>query len=408
MRVGKRIESKTSRKVRKTYDKFPYPAVARIGQFDRAWPIAPMEWIDAMWQPDHPVPRRILIAGCGTGNEAFAFRRRFAHAEITAVDFSQRSVSLARKRQREFSHSKKILFLCCDLNDRRFRGIVGGRFDFISCHGVLSYLPSPERALENLADCMEPGGAFYVGVNGSEHPSERWRQTLPKFGFDLDNFADGSRLRRTLRLHDALTRHPIDVVAEKGPEFLAGDLFGPIISNHSLARWVAMCRRFGFRLAGSYQAHHSLRRALNEGLCDLLIPRSRAETHTLAEMISPSGFHSLVFTRKPEAPIPWLVPNALKHCPVSATELYTWRSPRRTRRWQTLRPLTIRSRPTNTLVHLRVPEWVLEILREENTGRSISSIFGETRPAISPQSLRKYLYSLYLLGLINLRPAKAN
>ena len=74
-----------------------------------------------------------------------------------------------------------------------------------------------------------------MGVNGSEHPSERWRQTLPKFGFDLDKPADGSRLRRTLRLHDALTRHPIDVVAEKGPEFLAGDLFGPIISQ-SLAR----------------------------------------------------------------------------------------------------------------------------------------------------------------------------
>ena len=49
MRVRKRIESKTSRKVRKTYEKFPYPAVAGIGQFDRVWPIAPMEWIDTVW-----------------------------------------------------------------------------------------------------------------------------------------------------------------------------------------------------------------------------------------------------------------------------------------------------------------------------------------------------------------------
>ena len=359
-----------------------------------------------MSQPDHPVPRRILIAGCGTGNEAFAFRRRFPHAEITAVDFSQRSINLARKRQREFSRSKKIRFLCCDLNDRRFRRIVGGRFDFISCHGVLSYLQSPERALENLADSLEPGGALYVGVNGPEHFSEKWRQTLPEFGFDLDHFKDGSRLRRVLRLHDALTRHPIDVVAGEGPEFLASDLFGPIISNHSLARWVAICRRFGLHLSGSYQAHHSLRRTLNEGLCDLLIPRSRAEVHALAEVISPSVFHSLVFTRKPEAPIPWLVPGALQRCAVSATRLYTWRSPRRTQRWQTLRSLTIRSKSTNALVHLRVPEWVIEILRKGNTGRSITSIFGETMPAISTQSLQKYLYSLYLLGLINLRPDK--
>jgi SAM-dependent methyltransferase len=356
-----------------------------------------------MWQPDWAVPKRILIAGCGTGSEAFAFRRRFPNAEITGIDFSSRSIKIARKLQDQSRSRKKIRFLHGDIAKDQLNKITGGKFDLISCHGVLSYIPRPERALDNLADCMRPNGAMYLGVNGIEHFSEKWRRSLSVFGFNLNSFEDGLHLRKILKLHDALTGNRIGAIANRGPEYLASDLFGAMISNRSLAHWSTLCRRSGFYLLGSYLPHRFVRHALNNDLYDLFVPRSRAEVHEVIEQIAPSSFHYLVFGRRPETNPPWLASERLKRCRVFGTKIYPQHWPKRTNSWRRLRQLTIRSKPTNTLVELRVPEWVAEILRQSSTGKSVSVILAEA-PAISAQSVRKHLYLLYLLALINLRP----
>src|SRR5205807_6113298 len=105
------------------------------------------------------------------------FRRRFPDAEITGIDFSERSIAVAKKLQRDF-HRKAIRFLSGDLTSNQFKKMARGPFDFISCHGVVSYIPHPERALRNLAGCLSPEGALYLGVNGAQHYSENWRRAL--------------------------------------------------------------------------------------------------------------------------------------------------------------------------------------------------------------------------------------
>ena len=404
MKVRARTNTDVSRRVRETYEKLPYPAVGKTKQLGRAWRIAPMEWIDAMWHPDFPAPRRILVAGCGTGNEAFAFHRRFPDAEITGVDFSSRSVNIAQKLQKKIPQSKRIRFLRGDLTKPGLRNIVGRKFDFVSCHGVLSYIPSPEKVLRNLSDCLTPNGALYLGVNGVGHFSEKWRQSLSEFGFDLNRFEGGWHLRQILRLHDALSGYRVGTIANQGPEYLASDLFGPMISNRSLAHWTALCRRSGLYLLGSYLAHRSLREALNRDLYDLFIPRSRAHIHEMVEQIAPSSFHYLVFTRRAETKHPWLTPDVLKRCRISATKIYSKLWPKRTNSLKAMRSLIVKSKPTNTLVELQVPEWVVEILRQSDAEKSVSEILGKALSKISGQSLRKHLYLLYLLALINLRP----
>ncbi len=404
MRLRARSDINVSRQVRNTYEELPYPAVSKTARLGRAWRIAPIEWIDAMWQPDLPAPRQILVAGCGTGNEAFAFCRHFPNAEVTAVDFSSRSIKIARQLQQRLSQPKRVRFLCADLITSPLRKVVRDKFDLVSCHGVLSYVPRPEKALHNLVDCMTPNGALYLGVNGVGHFSEKWRQSLARFGFDLNRFEDSSRLRQILRLHDALTGFSIGTIANQGPEFLASDLFGPMISNRRLAYWTALCRQCGLYFSGSYLAHQSLRQALNNDLYDLFIPRSRAEAHQLVEQISPSSFHYLVFAPRLETKLPWLAPEILKCCRVSATGIYARRWPKRTKSWRALRHVTIRSKPTNTLVDLRAPEWVIEILRRSGEEKTLSKILGDVLGKVSGQSLRKHLYLLYLLALINLSP----
>jgi len=364
-----------------------------------------MEWIDAMWHAESDDPQRILVAGCGTGNETFAFRRRFPRAEITGVDFSARSIKVAQKLRRHVPRAENIRFLRADLINDCLSRIVGTGFDFISCHGVLSYIPAPERAIENLANCLAPKGALFLGVNGREHFSEKWRQTLPQFGFDLNQFEDGPNLRRVLRLHDAVTEDPF-AVARQGAAYLTSDLFAPMISNRPLAYWTKLCRRSGLHFSGSYVSHRSLWPVLNSNLYDLFIPRSRAMVHELVEQIQPTSFHYVVFQRQRERNPPWRDPKLLKDCRVSVTKIYSQRWPRHRNGWLALRDLTLKSKSTNTIVDLRLPEWMIEILRRSNTGKSVGEVLNEIDAPVSERTIRKHLYLLYLLALINLTPPR--
>ena len=227
-------------------------------------------------------------------------RRRFPAAAIVAIDFSSRSVSIARELQQRAPAMRNIRFLVADLATRGLSKKVGHDFDFVSCHGVLSYIPVPERALGNLARCLKPDGALYLGVNGAHHFSESWREFLPAFGFDMAELRDGPYLRELLRLCDAVVGNRGDARhAKRNAGYLAGDLFGPLIQNLPLAGWLRIARVAGLHFQGNFSSSYALRPALESDECRLLIPRSRAELCELVEILCPAHFHRLVFTRQP-------------------------------------------------------------------------------------------------------------
>ena len=149
-------------RVRRIYEKRPYPRVGGENPLRARLRLAPIDWIRAVWQPAPELPRRILVAGCGTGAEAFTLARHFPDADIVGVDFSPGSIGVARAVQKRDSRARQIRFVSGDLTSSRFIRAVGERFDFVSCHGVLSYLPRPDRALENLAGCLSPDGALFL------------------------------------------------------------------------------------------------------------------------------------------------------------------------------------------------------------------------------------------------------
>src|SRR4051812_1666840 len=104
--------------VRRSYEARPYPGTARTPRHGH-WRIAPWEWIEAMAGRSGE-PRRILVAGCGTGSEAFAIRARFPRAEIVAIDYSARSIALARQLQQKRRIDPKIVFQQADLTSKSF------------------------------------------------------------------------------------------------------------------------------------------------------------------------------------------------------------------------------------------------------------------------------------------------
>ena len=238
---------------------------------------------------DSPSPRpgRLLVAGCGTGAEAFALSRRFPHAEIVAVDFSPRSIAIARQYQQGVRNRGNIRFVVADLSTRGLNRLTGVDFDIVFCHGVLGYVPGAGSTLRNLSRCLSPDGALYLGVNGTRHVSVGLRAVLPTFGLDVSRFAEGPQAREVLSLCDAILghRHPEERVATRPAAYLASDVFGELIQNRPAIdvgsgradRWPALSEQpVGASRAATPRRAGSLRTAAAAVACARLPPTRRA------------------------------------------------------------------------------------------------------------------------------------
>jgi len=394
-------------RVRKIYERRPYPPPALRGTIEK-WSLPSLEWINAVREkPAALNPARIFVAGCGVGTEAFAFAQRFPDAEVIAVDFSVRSIAAARKLQRRADGGERVRFEVADLSSPHLLDITGDRFDLVSCHGVLSYIPDTAAVLRNFARCLTPAGILVLGVNGASHPSVRWRPVLNAFGIDAGEFREGDRVRQVLRVCDALSIYPPIQIADQDAGYLAGDLFGPLNHALPLAEWNRSFRDAGLHLLGHYHAFFAVRALLNHDLHLAVIPRSRAEIAKLVDVLQPSSFHQLVLSRRPAARIPWDDAAKLLRRRPLLTPLFVARWPRRGGPWRNLRRLTLESPSTTTGVDLRVPEWEVEILRHSDGTQSLRQILEKVRPPVPAKELREAMYLLYLLGVINLLPRRA-
>jgi SAM-dependent methyltransferase len=393
----------------RNYQRRPYPSVDLNRSRRAKWALPPMEWINAVWQPIQPIPAQILVAGCGTGNEAFALRDRFPDSEIVAIDFSSHSIDLARQSQRDRRSKKKIHFVVCDLIGRKFTEIATRKFDFISCHGVLSYVPRADKALRNIRRCLASNGVFYLGVNGAGHYSAGWRRVLKRLGFEVNQMPNCPGLRKTLALLDTISETEICSVARAEPAYLSGDLFGPLIRNLPLRDWVDISTRAGLHLLASYAASRGFRSAINNETFHLLVPRSRADLAKILDILQPASFHRLVFAKRPRATPPWTSGNELLDWrPSLAPHLRNRRWPWHRGRWETLRTVKIRTPATNTLIELRVAEWLLEILRNSQGLLSLRQILRSVGSRFNSVLLQRQLYLLHHLDILSLEePASA-
>src|SRR5262249_30166976 len=146
--------------VRQQYEENPYPRWIRPGPANNAHPVR--EFVRRHVSPARSADDilEVLIAGCGTGQEAVEFARFFPDARILAVDLSVSSLSYAMRKTRELN-VQNIDYAQADILNL---STCGRRFDVIVSSGVLHHLEHPEEGLQQLTSILRPSGLIRLGL----------------------------------------------------------------------------------------------------------------------------------------------------------------------------------------------------------------------------------------------------
>ncbi len=134
----------------------------------------------------------ILIAGCGTGQQAMAWSA-YKDSKICAVDLSSESLAYAIRKAKE-KNIKNINFYHLDLLDLE---LLNKKFDIIISTGCLHHMEKPEDGLESLVNVLKPQGLIYLGLYSNRARSEiEWtRKYIQKRKIDVTE--DNMRSFRT-------------------------------------------------------------------------------------------------------------------------------------------------------------------------------------------------------------------
>lgn len=148
--LGK-IEDNVSLGVQAQYEEFPYPR----------WEFAVRDIYNSEIEGHlKDAKAKILVAGCGTGQEAMQFAYAFPDAEITAVDLSSTSLAYAIFKARQLG-IENIKFMQADILNL---GEIETRFDFITSSGVLHHMDDPKHAWSILKGLLKPDGLMRVAL----------------------------------------------------------------------------------------------------------------------------------------------------------------------------------------------------------------------------------------------------
>ncbi|MDG2319246.1 MAG: methyltransferase domain-containing protein [Rhodospirillaceae bacterium] len=155
------IENETSRAVQQQYEESPYPRWTGVNWGGGKLPIG--------FRQSTPSPKnvsgengrhRILIAGCGTGQQAAVYSLAQPQASITAFDLSRRSLAYGERKKREFG-LQNVTFHHGDILRLPETNLV---FDEIACAGVLHHLKTPRDGLSALKKVYSGKGEFNLQV----------------------------------------------------------------------------------------------------------------------------------------------------------------------------------------------------------------------------------------------------
>lgn len=122
---------------------FVEPHIPRFAQFER-------------WRG-----KKVLEIGCGIGTDTINFARHGAW--VTAVELSEKSLELARKRAEVYGLQDNIRFYLGNAEElTKFVDVEP--YDLIYSFGVIHHTPHPERVIEQMRHCVRPGSTVKIMV----------------------------------------------------------------------------------------------------------------------------------------------------------------------------------------------------------------------------------------------------
>ena len=155
------VTSTTSKMVRAQYEENPYPRWFSLGG-----PFSALETRLKRIRPDFSWPTaflhefRILVPGCGTGQQPLAIARGNPDADVVAIDLSKASLAYG-KRMAGSLGIRNVTFLHGDLAEV---SKLQERFHHIDCVGVLHHMADPTAGWRSLAGAVLSGGTLHLGL----------------------------------------------------------------------------------------------------------------------------------------------------------------------------------------------------------------------------------------------------
>jgi methyltransferase-like protein/SAM-dependent methyltransferase len=212
-----------------SYDEVPYTSYAyplthpdRLATVGRLFGMTPA-----------PIERaRVLELGCASGGNLIPLAEQLPGAEIVGVDLSAVEVGQGQAAIRELGISNVTLHHA----DLQAIDASWGRFDYVLCHGVFSWVARPvqDRILAICRENLAPQGIAYVSYN--TYPGWHLRESVRHMmRFHTGQFADPhERTAQAGALVDfllsaaedqsdlpaQLLRREVDILAGTSPEYL--------------------------------------------------------------------------------------------------------------------------------------------------------------------------------------------
>jgi Flp pilus assembly protein TadD/SAM-dependent methyltransferase len=155
------VEDDVSRQVQQQYEENPYPRWVDVARIVQPKPL--QDWLQEL-SPEARLGEGgggdILIAGCGTGQQAIETAQMFPDARVLAVDLSVSSLAYAQRKTRALG-LRNIDYAQADILRL---GSIDRTFDLIESTGVLHHLADPLAGLRVLVKLLRPRGLIHLGL----------------------------------------------------------------------------------------------------------------------------------------------------------------------------------------------------------------------------------------------------
>lgn len=115
----------------------------------------PLEWFARVYGPR---PKGLSL-GCGVGNLERSMLDIGMCEEITGIDFSPRSIEIAKERAAERGYADRLTYEVGDLNHLR---LPRATYDVAFIHQALHHVVAIERLLRRVARSLKPDGILFL------------------------------------------------------------------------------------------------------------------------------------------------------------------------------------------------------------------------------------------------------
>ena len=105
--------------------------------------------------------KKVLEIGCGIGTDTMSFARAGAH--VTAVDLTEKSLEVARKRAEVFGFEDRVRFIQANA-EKLSESVAVEPYDLVYSFGVLHHTPHPERVLDEIRKYVKPESTLKIMV----------------------------------------------------------------------------------------------------------------------------------------------------------------------------------------------------------------------------------------------------